>query len=116
MVVQLGHRGEPCPRHAAKTRTIVVGHINGVHEVEVRFCKCIDYETDNFQYEWVQLFREGWYPATTTSPATAFSIRLLDMFQELNFQSKTSLYDFWRTIERMTDNSGAPVYVRSFYY
>ncbi|PIL23576.1 hypothetical protein GSI_14889 [Ganoderma sinense ZZ0214-1] len=39
-------------------------------------------------------------------PATAFTFSLLKFFQELNFQGKTNLYDFWKTIERITDNSG----------
>ena len=110
--MQLGHRGDACPHPSAKTRTLVIGHVNGVHEVDVRFCRCVN-DDDDFEYEWVQLFREGWYPATTTSPATAFTFELLNTFQELNFQAKTSLYDFWKTIERITDNSGAPVYVSS---
>ncbi len=71
----------------------------------MRFCKCLD-DTDNFTYEWVQLFRQGWFPASTDKPSTAFTFRLLEFFQELNLQGKTSLYDFWKSLERVTDNSG----------
>ena len=46
-------------------------------------------------------------------PATVFTFRLLKTFQELNFQGKTNLYDYWKSIERITDNSGgADVFVR----
>ena len=72
----------------------------------MRFCQCLD-DQDLFTPEWVQLMRRGWFPATTNRPATAFTFRMLEFFQELNFQAKTNLFDFWKTLERVTDNSGA---------
>ncbi|KAI9068488.1 hypothetical protein FKP32DRAFT_1561583, partial [Trametes sanguinea] len=118
IVLQLGHADGECASPAAKTRRIVVGDITGVQAVEVRFCECFDEETGDFCREWTQLLRRGWFPATTNRPATpcstatAFTFRLLDTFQELNFQGKTNLYDFWKTIERLTDNSGAGTFNR----
>ena len=105
-VVQLGHDGRACPHPASKTSRIVVTHTNGVHELRVRFCECLD-ENDLFHYEWVQLMRRGWFPASTSRPETAFTFQMLDTFHEINFQGKTSLYDFWKSLERITDNSGA---------
>ncbi len=50
--------------------------------------------------------RMGWFPASMDRPETVFTFRLLKTFQELNFQAKTNLHDYWKTLERITDNSG----------
>ncbi len=84
----------------------MVGDVTGIHQVSVRFCECLD-AAEQFTYQWVQLLRQGWFPATTHTPATAFTFRMLNAFQELNFQGKTNLYDYWRSLERITDNSGS---------
>ncbi|RDX40229.1 hypothetical protein OH76DRAFT_1366517, partial [Lentinus brumalis] len=105
VVFQLGHDGEACPCPSDRTRKMVIGDVTGIHQVQVRFCECLD-EADQFTYQWVQLLRQGWFPATTHSPATAFTFQMLNAFQELNFQGKTSLYDYWKSLERITDNSG----------
>ncbi|KAI0686904.1 hypothetical protein C8T65DRAFT_590675 [Cerioporus squamosus] len=105
-VFQLGHEGGTCPCPAPKTRRLVVGDVTGIHEVQVRFCECLD-NNEQFTHQWVQVFRQGWFPATTNRPATTFTFRMLNVFQELNSQGKTTLYDYWRTLERVTDNSGS---------
>ncbi|RDX40145.1 hypothetical protein OH76DRAFT_1423890 [Lentinus brumalis] len=106
LVVQLGHNGSECPNPSQKTRRLVVVDITGIHEVDVRFCECMCPNTRKYEREWVQVFRRGWFPATTHKPATAFTLRLLEAFHETNFQGKISLYDYWRSLERITDNSG----------
>ncbi len=106
LVFQLGHDGSACNHPSEKTQKIVIGDVTGIHEVQVSFCECLD-EAENFTFEWIQLFRQGWFPATTDRPATAFTFRMLSAFQELNFQGKTSLYDYWKSLERITDNTGA---------
>ncbi|KAI1792497.1 hypothetical protein LXA43DRAFT_887288, partial [Ganoderma leucocontextum] len=114
--LQLGHSpGELCPSPAAKTCHLVrhprvtpaipYCHLSGIHEVEIRFCKCID-ATSHCTAEWTQLLRAGWFPATTRVPTTIFSFDLLKMFQGFNFQVKVNLHNFWKTIEWFTDNSG----------
>lgn len=80
--------------------------VTGIHEVSVRFCECICSSTRKYTPEWVQVFRRGWFPATNTRPSTAFTFRVLKTFHEMNFQSKMSLYDYWRSLERITDNTG----------
>ncbi|TFK79917.1 hypothetical protein K466DRAFT_504786, partial [Polyporus arcularius HHB13444] len=80
--IQLGHEGsESCPNPASMTRRM-------------------------YTPEWTQVIRRGWFPATNNRPATAFTFRVLKTFQETNFQSKISLYDYWRSLERITDNTG----------
>ncbi|KAF9501090.1 hypothetical protein BDN71DRAFT_1555892 [Pleurotus eryngii] len=47
-----------------------------------------------------------WYPASPTTPCTAFTLDLLNTFQLLTLQGKISAYDFYLSIERKTDNAG----------
>ena len=74
---------------------------------ELRHCLLSLDADDNLTDEWNQLLDFGLFPASNNRPATAFTFHLLDHFQELSFQSKVSLYDFWKTLERTMDNSGA---------
>lgn len=53
-----------------------------------------------------QLLREGWFPATLSRPQTVFTFECLEFFHELTLQGKTSLYDFYHTLIRRSDNAG----------
>lgn len=81
--------------------------------MDISFCECLQ-EDNKFSPQWKQLFQQGWFPATTNRPATAFTFEMLNAFQQLNLQSKTSLYDYWRTLERITDNTATGVSLVSF--
>lgn len=103
---QLQHNTRLCPHPGYRRRKLVVCDLTGYHEVDVSFCEC--YEPNiGFVPRWKQLFRERWYPATRERPATVFTFRLLDFFLELTHQGKSNLYDFERTLDRVTDNSGS---------
>ncbi|RPD52385.1 hypothetical protein L226DRAFT_474292, partial [Lentinus tigrinus ALCF2SS1-7] len=104
--VQVSHRSGTCPHPSVVGRQIVICDSTGVFTHRVRFCKCIDPDAQQQTPEWRQLMRMGWFPATMEVPKTVFTFRLLKTFQELNFQAKTNLYDYWKSIERITDNSG----------
>ncbi|KAF7797969.1 hypothetical protein EIP86_009176 [Pleurotus ostreatoroseus] len=97
LVVQLGHGGRGvCLKHVS--RTLVVIHSNGVHKVNARFCDC--------QVELprrVQLMRQGWWPATSTDPRTCATFDVLRRFHHLNLQCHTNAYDFYQSLENMTD-------------
>lgn len=102
--LHLGHNGEPCPTPGRLNSKLVVGDIDGFHEVHVQFCRC--YHPDgSVLYNWQQLLQIGWFPATQERPTTAFTFRLLNFLHQLNQQGKTSLYDIHRTLWRVTDNS-----------
>jgi hypothetical protein len=99
----LGHRvGEPCanPSRAARDDFVVVDE-NGVHEVGLDFCDC----------EWAddavtQLLRVRWFPATTTAPKSAATFNVLELFQLLSFESKASVFEYYYTLMRRTNNTG----------
>ncbi len=103
--VQLGDGGASCPNSSSTARRVVVCDSTGIFEHHIYFCKCLD-DTHESTAEWRQFMQIGWFPATMDAPATAFTFWLLNMFQELNLQGKTNLHDYWKTIKRITDNSG----------
>jgi hypothetical protein len=60
---------------------------------------------------WNQLLRERWFPATLACPQTVFTFDCLETFHELTLQGKTSLYDYYHTLLRRSDNAnlGNPI-------
>ncbi|KAI0069871.1 hypothetical protein K474DRAFT_1568226, partial [Panus rudis PR-1116 ss-1] len=107
----LGHNGDACPHPARRSQKFVVGDMTGFHELDVEFCGCIN--SDGIVVNmWAQLLRVGWFPASMERPTTAFTFNLLNHFQQLTHQAKTNIYDFQRTLSRVTDNSGLISWVR----
>ena len=53
-----------------------------------------------------QLMRNGWWPASIKNPQTCATIACLRLFHKLNACSKISVHEFYRAIERLTDNTG----------
>ena len=82
----------------------MVVHTNGLHRIRLQYCACDNLLAagDGVQ----QLLRHELYPATTNSPSTCFTFRLLDTFQILTLQSKINAYDFYQSLEHLTDNAG----------
>ena len=53
-----------------------------------------------------QLLRRRLFPATSTDPQTACTFPLLKSAQLLSLQSKLSLYDYYISVEQLTDATG----------
>lgn len=104
--VQLNHRfGESCPSPAAAFGGVLtVLDLNGVHTVSVSFCDCVR-KVPHI----IQLLRFGWFPATVKFPRTAVTFRLLRFYQLLSFESKATVFEFHKTISRLTDNTGTKI-------
>ena len=103
--VQLGHYpGDACTSPQRSTRPFTVVHSNGIHQLNVLFCGCnfTAFHGDRIQ----QLMRRRLFPATTTDPQTGASFSLLDSVHTLSVQSKLSLYDFYISLETLTDATG----------
>ncbi|EIW81903.1 hypothetical protein CONPUDRAFT_54452, partial [Coniophora puteana RWD-64-598 SS2] len=101
--VQLGHPpGVHCnnPKQAYADDFVVID-THGVHQVGVDFCQC---ETTHNDYQ--QLLRAEWFPASVSDPKTAATFRVLESFHLLSLESKSSAYEFYRSISRATDNLG----------
>lgn len=97
--IQFGHRDcvKPDPGHEG----FVVLDVGYIHLVAVDFCSC-DCRYLMGSHE-VQLLRRGWYPASVDSPKTCATFHLLDNFHAQTLQGKTTMYDFYTALERLTD-------------
>ncbi|KAF7313390.1 CxC2 domain-containing protein [Mycena chlorophos] len=83
--IQLGHPPrETCsiPRSTSTNFTVI--HTNGIHT----------------------LLRRRWYPATVDQPNTCATFSCLDTAQTLSLQAKISTYDYYASLEWLTDGSG----------
>ncbi|KAJ7281287.1 hypothetical protein C8J57DRAFT_1057258 [Mycena rebaudengoi] len=103
--IQLGHWHEPqnqcpVPERPPKDSFVIIDD-HGVHEVFVDFCGC-GQGGSHVQ----QLLRAQLFPATTTRPATAATFSVLRRFHLLSFESKCSMYEFYHSLARETDNTG----------
>lgn len=101
--LQLGHvLGEQCtnPKPVPADDFVVVD-INGVQEVGLVYCGCE--QASSFPR---QLLRARLFPATAVAPKTASTFAALEFFHLLTFESKSSVFEFWNTLKRRTDNTG----------
>ncbi|KAF9037328.1 hypothetical protein BDZ89DRAFT_1220764 [Hymenopellis radicata] len=102
--VYLGHEdGSQCfmPRQSER---LVVIHTNGIHEVSVRYCNCLQAIPRR-----QQLLRFGWYPGTVRRPATCATLDALDLFHALTLNGKLSAYAFYKSLIYLTDALGIKV-------
>ncbi|KAJ7610369.1 hypothetical protein FB45DRAFT_1037941 [Roridomyces roridus] len=110
--VQLGqHTNTRCSAPHAAHGAFVVLHDNGIHEVAVDFCGCerqaqAGSRVPQVLHHHLQLLRHGWYPSTDMRPRTCATFTALDRFMLYSHQSKMTAYDFYRVLERLTDNTG----------
>ena len=98
---QLGHSGGRCPCPGTCPKNFTVFDVSGPHPVAVDYCQCGDQPLPM----WNQLLHEGWFPATLARPQTVFTFNCLKTFHELTLQGKTSLYDYYNTLLRRSNNA-----------
>ncbi|KAL1689041.1 hypothetical protein GGG16DRAFT_126749 [Schizophyllum commune] len=103
--IQLGHRhGESCPQPQAANVDFTVVHTNGVHQVAVDFCNCQPSAAAVPPRE--QLLRRGLLPATIREPQSCCTFEVLNQFHLITLHGKLTAYDYYASLERMTDNTG----------
>lgn len=78
--------------------------LSGFHHISVQWCDCDD-AADTVLSHWQQCMRHQWFPATSQCPQTVFTFQVLNHFHKLSLQSKANLYDFYATLEHITDGS-----------
>ncbi|KAJ7718483.1 hypothetical protein DFH07DRAFT_973264 [Mycena maculata] len=103
--IQFGHApGKACDTPRPGHEGFVVIHDNGIHKVAVDFCGCERRaKTDE---PFAQLLKAGWYPATDDRLQTCATFEVLEKFDLHTLQAKTSAYDFYIILERLTDSTG----------
>ncbi|KAI9058883.1 hypothetical protein FKP32DRAFT_1606369 [Trametes sanguinea] len=106
LVVGLGHCPDaaPCTNPVQSRSDFTVVDVNGRHMVTLTFCGCdrAGEAGDPVQ----QLMRHRLYPATDIDPNTAFTFSLLEHYHIQSLQGKISMYDYYTSLERLTDNTG----------
>lgn len=106
--LQLGHYpGEHCSNPHYGPRDFMVIHTNGMHPVTVLFCNCDRLLSAGNRVQ--QLLRYELYLATITDPTTCMTFRALESFHELTHQSQINGYDFYKTLDHLTDNTGISI-------
>lgn len=85
----------------------MVMHTNGWHKVAVLYCHCTDLARAGTHVE--QLLRHQLFPATLTGPSTCATFRALETYHALTLQSKVTVYNYYITLNNLTDNTGVDV-------
>ena len=88
------------PCHSA----LLIVHTNGIHEVNLQYCGCSRAIAPH-----LQLLRRGFYPASQQTVRTCATFSVLDLLHKLSLTSKASTYDFYRALEKLTNNTGVSV-------
>ncbi|KAK7024195.1 hypothetical protein VNI00_016503 [Paramarasmius palmivorus] len=110
LVIQLDHPdGSRCPLPAKGPAEFTVLDITGLHHVSLNFCGCTSSvwsQTRVQQQRWEQLLLYEWFPSTTTRPKTACTFCCLHQFHLMTLTGKITAFDYYRSLERLTDNTG----------
>lgn len=105
VVIQLGHpAGERCPAPVPAPRDFLVIDVNGFHPMNILFCQCDQVHLAGNRTQ--QLLRSDLFGATTQDPRTCCTLRVLKHFHLLTLQSKINAYDYYKSLEKLTDNTG----------
>lgn len=98
--VQIGHPDFRCANPIAGHKNFTVVDVSTIHHVAVDFCGC-ERRVSHRQ----KLLRAQWFPATVDQPRTCFTFRALEHFHALTLSGKLSAYEYYKTLERLTDNT-----------
>jgi len=99
--VQLNHASLFCQNPQPCHASMLVIHTNGLHEVAFNYCAC-----DRAIPQHVQLLQRQFYPASQLIVKTCASFELLDMLHKFALTTKASTYDFYRGLDKLTNNMG----------
>jgi hypothetical protein len=99
--IQLQHVSMRCSNPIASYEKFQVLHTNGIHDVAVDFCGC-----ERALPHHVQVLRRGLYPSSQVIVKTCATFQLLRHLHLLALTSKGSTYDFYRALEKSTNNNG----------
>ncbi|KAF8588544.1 hypothetical protein K439DRAFT_1645511 [Ramaria rubella] len=78
--VQLGHDGRSCIRPKSSVKDFIVLDTTGIQSM-------------------------SWFPASVANPTTVATFRYIELFQCATLQSQISAYNFYSTLEHLTDNT-----------
>ncbi|KAG2017263.1 hypothetical protein CC2G_006788 [Coprinopsis cinerea AmutBmut pab1-1] len=89
---------KPEGSHLGDSKTLVVVHTNGIHQIPFVFCDCENSPDDD-----IQLLRMGFYPATQKDVRTVFTFSVMDTYLLENLECYTSAFHFYSKLRRLTN-------------
>lgn len=90
-----------CPTPVACDERLRIVHTTSIHDIAIAYCACSrEIPRD------LQLLRRGLYPATQQLVRTCVTFSLLKSFHLFALNGKISMYDMYRSIERLSNNTG----------
>lgn len=102
--LQLNHGSmfceNPIPCHAK----MLVLHTNGIHDVAIEYCGCSRAIPSH-----IQLLRRRLYPASQINPKACATFELLGLLHKITLTTKAPMFDLYRTLEKLTNNTGVGV-------
>lgn len=101
LIVQLNHSANFCESPIDCHAEMLVLHTNGIHSVSIRYCGC----SRQIPFH-LQLLRRRFYPASQHTPRTCATFELLRHLHKMALTTKSSTYDFYRCLEKLTNNTG----------
>ncbi|KAG1869298.1 hypothetical protein C8R48DRAFT_597979 [Suillus tomentosus] len=101
--IQLGYfAGDSCLlSEQAFNNEFTFINTSSIHNIGLDFCEC-----ETAQTHTKQLLHAAWFLATTADPHIAATFHILKQYHLLSFKLKASRYKFYRSIARLTDNTG----------
>ncbi|KAK0478572.1 hypothetical protein EDD18DRAFT_1312571 [Armillaria luteobubalina] len=99
---QVGHLvGEACPHPwpAFGSRFTIID-MNSIHDVALDFCHCLRERPLA-----IQLQRAWLFPGTVKEPCIVVTVAALEQFQMLTFMGKVSVYEYYHSLARLSDNT-----------
>ncbi|KAG6905641.1 hypothetical protein DXG01_001478 [Tephrocybe rancida] len=103
LTVQLNHLSMCCSNPQPCAVQMRVLHTNGFHNIALSYCSCRPLPPH------IQLLQWGLYPASQLVVKTCATFELLQHLHILGLATKSSTYDFYRTLKKLTDNTGLEV-------
>ena len=104
LVVQLNHLGIYCECPTPCHSTMLIIHVNGIHNIAIQYCGCSKAIPQH-----LQLLHRGLYLASQLSVKTCASFQVLDLLHKLALAMKSLTYDFYRMLKKLTNNMGINV-------
>ena len=95
---------------ALNNQYIRVVHTNGIHHIALVICTCQGHENIT-----TDLIFAGWVPTSFVRIRTIFTTAVLDHFRYCNLEMRSSAYEFFQLLRRIT-NSLSPSKVVNLYH
>ena len=92
--------GKPTSTQISGAKIMVIVHMNGIHYLPVRICRCQAAPTED-----IQMMQLGYYPSTYKYIRTMFTFQLLDDYLLANLECQTSGHHYYQKLRRMTNKA-----------